>query len=164
MPHFKQGMLPGLPASHECAWQHHLECALPGLFQALSHLPSSFSQHIITIFAVFLVFLQVNSEVDEFFIQCEVFYCKYPFLPLSNLVPTSFPSSLKLSAVTSAACPRCYSYRNASEGRLHVQTHTCIPFFFHMVISVLATGSRFLSTTFEIIGGVVCFKERSCKF
>lgn len=46
------------------------------------------------------------------------------FLPLSNLAPTSFPFSVKLSAVTTAAPSRCYSYRNASEGRLRVQTHT----------------------------------------
>lgn len=124
--------------------------------------PRSFSQCIITTFAiitVFLIFLQVNSEAGEFFRQCDVFYHIYFFLPLSNLAPTSFPFSVKLSAVTTAAPPRCYSYRNASEGRLHIQTDTCIPFFFHMVISVLATGSRFLSTTAKIIvgiGGVGC--------
>lgn len=125
MPHFTQGMLPGLPASHKCAWQHHLGCVLPGLFQALFHLPAAFlsvlSPHLII--TVFLIFLQVNSEAGEFFRQCDVFYHIYFFLPLSNLAPTSFPFSVKLSAVTTAAPPRCYSYRNASEGRLHIQTH-----------------------------------------
>lgn len=64
----KRGMLPGLPALCECTWQHHLGCVLPGLFRALSHLFSSFSQCIIPIFAiitVILVFLQVNSKTDR---------------------------------------------------------------------------------------------------
>lgn len=101
------------------------ECILPGLFQAISHLPSNLSHCIITIFAiitVIIVFPQVNSKATEFFRQCEIFYHKYRFLALSNLMPASFPFSVKFLLLQLPAPPHCYSRVSrvpVREGSMH---------------------------------------------
>lgn len=148
------------------------ECILPGLFQAISHLPSTLSRCIITIFAIITVstvFLQVNSGAAEFFRQCEIFYHKYFFFLhcqiLCLLLFHFLSSSHCYNSSTSVSL--LVNFRSASAGRLHVQTHTL--FHFHMVTSVLATGYRFFSITAKMIfgiGGVVrlfCFRN-VCKF
>lgn len=100
-------------------------CILPRLFQAISHLPSNLSHCIITIFAiiaVIIVFPQVNSKATEFFRQCEIFYHKYLFLALSNLMPASFPFSVKFLLLQLPAPPHCYSQVSrvpVREGSMH---------------------------------------------